>query len=67
VGPAVTEVGRGNDRIFAHLKLRADPIPNDALRLSPTVRRLIEEPTLVERVRAVLDASGRTLSASILL
>ena len=67
VGPAVVEVGRGRDRIFAHLKLRADPIENDALSLSPTLQRMTEEPELVERVRAVLDASGRTLSGSILL
>jgi len=66
VGPAVAEVGRGRDRIFAHLKLRADPVPGDAVRLSPTVRALTGDVQLVERVRAVLDASGRSLSGSIL-
>jgi hypothetical protein len=64
---AVDSVGRGRARIFAHLKLRADPIADDAFRVSPTWRRLAEQPELVEQVRARLEQAVRSLSQSVLL
>jgi hypothetical protein len=63
----VESIGRGRGRIFAHLKLRADPIDDDALRTSPTLQKLAEQPDLVERVRAALERAARTLSDSVLL
>lgn len=63
---AVERVGRGRGRVFAHLKLRDGPIADDAFRLSPTVRRLEEQPALRERVRATLDGAVRALSESVL-
>lgn len=64
---AVASVGRGRGQIFAHLKLRAEPIEDDPLRLSPTIRRLTGEPDLVERLRAALEGAARALSDSVLL
>jgi hypothetical protein len=63
----VTEVGRGRDRIFAHLNLRDGPIEDDPFRLSPTLKRLVEQPKLADRVRATLDQAVRALSNSVLL
>ena len=36
-------IGRGGRRVFAHLKLRADPIEDDAFERSPTVKALLEQ------------------------
>lgn len=63
----VEQIGRGRDRVFAHLKLRAEPVADDPFRLSPTLRHLAEEPELVDRVRAVLDRAVSALSASVFL
>lgn len=63
----VAEIGRGNDRVFAHLKLRDESLADDPVSLSPTIRRLGEEPELIERVRATLEQAVRSLSASVLL
>lgn len=62
----VVEVGRGRDRVFAHLKLRDGPIADDPFRLSPTLKRLGEQPELVDRVRATLDEAVQALSESVL-
>jgi hypothetical protein len=64
---AVKNIGRGRGRIFAHLKLRADSLDADAFRISPTLQKLAEQPELVERVRASLEQSARSLSTSVLL
>jgi hypothetical protein len=66
-GQAVRQIGRGRDRVFAHLKLRDAPMPGDPFRISPTLRRLAEQPELVDRVRVMLDAAVRALSESVLL
>jgi len=63
----VASVGRGRGQIFAHLKLRADPIDDDAFRLSPTIRGLTQQPDLVERLRAALERAARALGDSVLL
>lgn len=63
----VESVGRGRGQIFAHLKLRAAPVADDPLRLSPTIRRLTEQPDLVVRVRETLERAVRFLSESVLL
>lgn len=67
--PSATEVesvGRGRGQIFAHLKLRADPLTGDAVRTSPTLQKLGEQPELLAQVRATLDRAVQALSASIL-
>ncbi len=64
---AVESVGRGRDRIFAHLKLRDAPIAQDPFQVSPTLRKLGEQPDLADRVRAALDEAVRALSESVLL
>ena len=67
VAPRVTVVGRGRGEIFAHLKLRAEPVEGDAFRQSPTLRMLGEEPGLVDQVKATLERAVRALSDSVLL
>ena len=62
----VESVGRGRGQIFAHLKLRAEPLTGDAVRTSPTLVKLGEQPELLEQVRATLDRAVQALSASIL-
>jgi hypothetical protein len=62
----VTSVGRGRGQIFAHLKLRAEPLAGDAVRTSPTLVKLGEQPELLAQVRATLDRAVQALSASIL-
>jgi hypothetical protein len=62
----VESVGRGRGQIFAHLKLRADPLTGDAVRTSPTLQKLGEQPELLAQVRATLDRAVQALSASIL-
>jgi hypothetical protein len=62
----VERVGRGRGQIFAHLKLRADPLTGDAVRTSPTLVKLGEQPELLAQVRATLDRAVQALSASIL-
>jgi len=64
---AIASVGRGRGEIFAHQKHRAAPTTDDAFRLSPTLKRLGEEPELVDRVRATLEQAVRALSESVLL
>jgi hypothetical protein len=66
-GHLATEVGRGRGRVFAHLKLRDAAVDDDPFRQSPTLKHLEEEPSLVERVRAMLDRAVRSLSDSVLL
>ena len=63
----VAQIGRGRDRVFAHLKLRAEPIADDPFRLSPTLKRLGEQPDLIERVRSVLETAVSALSESVFL
>ena len=65
--PDARSVGRGRGQIFAHLKLRADPVLDDPFRLSPTMQKLTEEPDFVEQLRATLDRAVRALSESVLL
>jgi len=65
--PEVETVGRGRGRIFAHLKLRADPVQGDAFLVTPTLKKLAEQPELVERVRSTLERAVRSLSDSVLL
>ena len=62
----VESVGRGRGQIFAHLKLRADPFTGDAVRTSPTLVKLGQQPELLAQVRAALDRAVQALSASIL-
>jgi hypothetical protein len=66
-GPEVRQVGRGRGEIFAHLKLRAEPVQGDPFELSPTFRRLSEAPDLADRLRASLEQAVRDLSQSVLL
>jgi hypothetical protein len=66
-GPDVLSIGRGNDRVFAHLKLRADPVEGDAFLGTPTLRMLGARPDLVDRVKAALERAVRYLSESVLL
>lgn len=63
----VAQIGRGNDRVFAHLKLRDQSAVDDPVRRSPTIRRLGEQPELIERVRATLEQAVSALSASVFL
>jgi len=63
----VERVGRGRGQIFAHLKLRAEPISGDPFRLSPTLKMLGEQPDLLAQLRATLERAVRSLSDSILL
>lgn len=65
--PEVSQVGRGRGQIFAHLKLRDASLADDPFRLSPTLRKLGEEPDLVERVKSTLDQAVSLLSESVLL
>jgi hypothetical protein len=65
--PRVTRVGRGGREIFAHLKLRSEPVAGDAFRQTPTLRMLGEQPDLVDQIRATLERAVRALSASVLL
>jgi hypothetical protein len=62
----VESVGRGRGQIFAHLKLRAEPLTGDAVRTSPTLQKLGEQPELLAQVRATLDRAVQALSDSIL-
>ena len=62
----VESVGRGRGQIFAHLKLRAEPLTGDAVRTSPTLVKLGEQPELLAQVKAALDRAAAALSASIL-
>jgi hypothetical protein len=64
---AVERVGRGRGQIFAHLKLRAEPIAGDPFRLSPTLKKLGEQPEFLARLRATLERAVRSLSDSVLL
>jgi hypothetical protein len=61
----VESVGRGRGQIFAHLKLRAEPLTGDAVRTSPTLVKLGEQPELLAQVQATLDRAVQALSASI--
>lgn len=63
----VAEVGRGRGAIFAHLKLRAEPVADDPFRTSPTLRKLGEQPDFVDRLRATLEQAASYLSESVLL
>ncbi|MDX1562365.1 MAG: DUF2272 domain-containing protein [Gammaproteobacteria bacterium] len=46
----ITQIGRGRDTIFAHLKLRADVIEANAFDNAPTWQLVGEEPALLEQV-----------------
>jgi hypothetical protein len=63
----VSQVGRGRGEIFAHLKLRAEPVADDPFRTSPTLRKLIEQPDFLIRLRATLEQAASYLSESVLL
>jgi hypothetical protein len=63
----VRDVGRGRGEIFAHLKLRSEPVEGDAFRQTPTLQRLVEQPDLVDQVKATLERAVRALSDSLLL
>jgi hypothetical protein len=63
----VEHVGRGRGAIFAHLKLRAEPVTDDPFRTSPTLRKLGEQPDFVDRLRATLEQAASFLSESVLL
>lgn len=65
--PRVTRVGRGGREIFAHLKLRSEPVEGDAFRKTPTLQMLGEQPDLVDQIRATLERAVRALSTSVLL
>lgn len=58
-GVSVESVGRGRRSIFAHLKLRAEPIGSEALADSPTVRALDERGDAWLRRRLVGGTSPR--------
>lgn len=64
---AVERVGRGRGAIFAHLKLRAEPVADDPFRTSPTLRRLGEQPDFVDRLKSALEQAASYLSDSVLL
>lgn len=53
--PEVRSVGRGGRAIFAHLKLRSDPIEADAFERSPTMRALAERADASARLRQRLE------------
>lgn len=63
----VLSIGRGRDHVFAHLKLRADPVEGDAFLLTPTLRVLGAQPDVIDRVKAALEQAVRYLSESVLL
>ena len=65
--PKVSRVGRGGREIFAHLKLRSEPVEGDAFRQTPTLQMLGEQPDLVDQIKATLERAVRALSASVLL
>jgi hypothetical protein len=64
---SVRRVGNGRGNIFAHLKLRADPVDDDALRMSPTIQKLGEEPEFLIRLKNTLEQAASYLSDSVLL
>lgn len=51
----VRSVGRGRRQVFAHLKLRADPIGPDAFETSPTIRALADREDAVVLIRQRLQ------------
>jgi hypothetical protein len=63
----ISRVGRGRGAVFAHLKLRAEPIADDPFRTSPTLRQLDQLPDVVDRLRATLEQAASSLSESVLL
>lgn len=63
----VLSVGRGRGRVFAHLKLRADPVEGDAFLMTPTLRTLGAQPDLIDKVKTALEQAVRYLSESVLL
>ena len=64
---SVERVGSGRGHIFAHLKLRAEPVDGDSFRSSPTLKQLADKPELVDQVRATLENAVASLSESVLL
>ena len=66
-GPGVLSIGRDRDRVFAHLKLRANPVEGDAFLMAPTLRMLGASPDLFDGVKAALERAVRYLSESVLL
>lgn len=66
-GPLAKQVGRGRGTVFAHLKLRSDPVGDDVFRLSPTLRKVEEQPDTLEKLKAALEQAAHSLSQSVLL
>jgi len=64
--PAVRRVGRGRSQIFAHLKLRADPVEDEPIRRSPTLEQLTGQPDMLVRIRSALDRAVQALGESVL-
>lgn len=66
--PVVESIGRGRRTVFAHLKLRADSIEDDALETSPTIEALRREGDglvwLRHRLRGGSGTRFETVSAS---
>ena len=63
----VSRVGNGRGQIFAHLKLRADSLEGDAIQLSPTIRKLGEQPEFLVRLKNTLEQAASYLGDSVLL
>jgi hypothetical protein len=55
-------IGRGSRVVFAHLKLRAESIGNDALESSPTIRALSTDADALSAVRQRLADTGSDLA-----
>jgi len=56
-----TSIGRGSRVVFAHLKLRAESIGNDALESSPTIRALSADTDALRAVQQRLADTGLEL------
>ena len=67
VAPLAKQVGQGRGMVFAHLKLRSDPVGDDVFRLSPTLRKVEEQPDTLEKLKATLEQAVHSLSQSVLL